>query len=205
MESRNILRVSPARLRGLGGSESISEPMVDAPAVVMPIIAPSGIAGENADISYTVRGIRGKMTLPFEFTIASPPVSQQTRRQDRLRQWTRDVASAAQRFWDGSAPTAGSIMVSVIYFSHGRPFDLDNIPKPILDALKGLVYGDDNQVTDLICRKRNLNDEMEILTDLASLDRSLSSQIEFLHIVVENAPQQEVVSWYRTRLLPKGS
>ncbi len=82
---------------------------------------------------------------------------------------------------------------------------MDNIPKPILDALKGLVYVDDNQVTDLVCRKRYLNDEMEILTDLASLERALSSRIEFLHIVVEDAPQQEVVSWYRTRLLPKGN
>lgn len=82
---------------------------------------------------------------------------------------------------------------------------MDNIPKPILDALKGLVYVDDNQVTDLVCRKRYLNDEMEILTDLASLERALSSHIEFLHIVVEDAPQQEVVSWYRTRLLPKGN
>ena len=82
---------------------------------------------------------------------------------------------------------------------------MDNIPKPILDALKGLVYVDYNQVTDLVCRKRYLNDEMEILTDLASLERALSSRIEFLHIVVEDAPQQEVVSWYRTRLLPKGN
>ena len=79
------------------------------------------------------------------------------------------------------------------------------MPKPILDALKGLVYVDDNQITDLVCRKRNLSDEMDIVTDLASLDRALSRRIEFLHIVVENAPQQEIVSWYRTRLLPKGN
>lgn len=91
----------------------------------------------------------------------------------------------------------------MVYFSRGLPFDLDNLPKPILDALKGLVYSDDNQVTDLVCRKRNLSDEMGIVTDLASLDRALSSRIEFVHIVVENAPQQEIVSWYRTRLLPK--
>jgi len=82
---------------------------------------------------------------------------------------------------------------------------LDNMPKPILDALKGLVYVDDNQVTDLVCRKRSLNDDMEIVTDLVSLNDSLSSNLEFLHIVVEDAPQQEAVSWYRTRLLLRAS
>ena len=145
------------------------------------------------------------MALPFEFTISGPPVSQQTRRQDRLRQWTGHVASVAQGFWDGSTPVAGSIMVSVIYFSHGLPFDLDNIPKPILDALKGLVYVDDEQITDLVCRKRNLNDNPRIASESVSLNEALSSGGQFLHIVVENAPDGEVVSWYRTRLLPRAS
>ena len=134
-----------------------------------------------------------------------PPVSEQTRRRERLERWRREVGVVARGVWNDSDPVGEPIAVTVIYFSHGRPFDLDNIPKPILDALKGLVYVDDNQVTDLVCRKRYLNDEMEILTDLASLERALSSHIEFLHIVVEDAPQQEVVSWYRTRLLPKGN
>jgi hypothetical protein len=82
---------------------------------------------------------------------------------------------------------------------------LDNMPKPILDALKGLVYVDDNQVTDLVCRKRGLNDDMVIVTDLVSLNDSLSSSLEFPHIVVEDVPQQEAASWYRTRLLVRAS
>jgi Holliday junction resolvase RusA-like endonuclease len=41
---------------------------------------------------------------------------------------------------------------------HGEStMDIDNIPKPISDALQGLVYLDDEQVTDVLCRKRNLN------------------------------------------------
>ena len=46
-------------------------------------------------------------------------------------------------------------------------FDLDDlfehfIPKPILDALKGMVFTDDSQVVHLICRKRDLNDGPQI-------------------------------------------
>ena len=33
---------------------------------------------------------------------------------------------------------------------------MDNIVKPILDSLKGLVYQDDSQITDLISRRRPL-------------------------------------------------
>ena len=44
---------------------------------------------------------------------------------------------------------------NVTYFFDDTPFDVDNIPKPILDALKGLVFRDDSQVYDLLCRKRN--------------------------------------------------
>jgi crossover junction endodeoxyribonuclease RusA len=40
--------------------------------------------------------------------------------------------------------------------------DIDNLPKPILDALKGLVYLDDTQITDVVCRKRNLHSDLRV-------------------------------------------
>ncbi len=94
-------------------------------------------------------------------------------------------------------------MVTVIYFHDGRRFDVDNIPKPILDALNGLVFSDDNQVTDLVCRKLNLDDLPRVVSGSAVLNEAIDKGEQFLHIVVENAPEREVVAWYRTRLLPK--
>ncbi len=35
-------------------------------------------------------------------------------------------------------------MVTITYVYDEVPLDVDNIPKPILDALKGLVFSDDN-------------------------------------------------------------
>ena len=72
--------------------------------------------------------------------------------------------------------------------------DVDNIPKPILDALKGLVYSDDSQVTDLLCRKRNLNDISQVESPSIILNKAFDRGDEFLHIVVEDAPIQEVIS-----------
>ena len=146
-----------------------------------------------------------KMTLPFDFTIAGPPVSQQARRAERIEEWRDAVKEAANRLWLGAPPVEGVVMVTVIYFHDGRRFDVDNIPKPILDALNGLVFSDDNQVTDLVCRKLNLDDLTRVVSGSEVLKEAIDNGGQFLHIVVENAPEREVVAWYRTRLLPKAA
>ena len=86
-------------------------------------------------------------------------------------------------------------MVTITYFydDDSAPIDVDNIPKPILDALKGLVYLDDNQVTDILCRKRRLSGALEVGNLTEVLDRGLKGGDEFLHILVENAPDQGVI------------
>ena len=71
--------------------------------------------------------------------------------------------------------------------------------------LKGLVYGDDHQVTDLICRKVVLNGNWEIFSESVALNDALVGGREFLHIVAEGVPEQEVVSWYQTRLMSRAS
>ncbi len=84
-------------------------------------------------------------------------------------------------------------MLTITYFHEGNSLDVDNIPKPILDALKDLVYSDDTQVTDLVCRKRNLNDDLRIVNSSSVLAEGFDRGNEFLYVVVEDAPDQEVI------------
>lgn len=56
------------------------------------------------------------------------------------------------------------VMLSITYFFTDKQMDVDNIPKPISDALNGLAYFDDEQITDIICRKRYLGDDLRIET-----------------------------------------
>lgn len=49
-------------------------------------------------------------------------------------------------------------MLTITCIHNNRPLDVDNIPKPVIDALKGLVFTDDRQITDMLCRKRQLLD-----------------------------------------------
>lgn len=101
----------------------------------------------------------------------------------------------AEQYWPaGELPASGPILLTITYFYESLSIDIDNLPKPISDALKGLVYLDDDQMTDVLCRKRNLNSNLRIENPSRVLADGLSRGNEFLYIVVEEAPEQEVIS-----------
>jgi hypothetical protein len=56
------------------------------------------------------------------------------------------LAAAAQSV--SSVPLAGGRLYSKVYYFHRgkRGIDADNLSKPVLDALSGIVYQDDSQV-----------------------------------------------------------
>ena len=83
-------------------------------------------------------------------------------------------------------------MVSITYFYIDSPPDVDNMTKPILDALKGLIYIDDRQVSDLVCRKRDLNSDLRIQNPSALLSTRLRGSGQFLYINIRDASSQEV-------------
>ena len=96
--------------------------------------------------------------------------------------------------WGVEQPFVGDVMVTITYlYNRGSiDIDVDNIPKPILDALKGLVYSDDSQVTDLLCRKRPSDGDLGIdnFSTLFRATQELSE--EFVHVNVDDALNREV-------------
>lgn len=102
---------------------------------------------------------------------------------------------AAERFWPAEAtPTADPVTFTIIHFYDNRVLDVDNLPKPILDALKGLVFQDDAQVTDLICRKRYLRGDSDPLKPSSVLDEGLDRGVDFFYIAIDEASDQEVTA-----------
>jgi hypothetical protein len=132
------------------------------------------------------------MAIPFEFVIPGPPVSLQARRSERRDQWKQDVRSAAEKHWGGEPPFTGPVAVTITYFFGRVWFDVDNIPKPILDAMEGLVYANDRQIFDLLCRKRELDPNLRIRNASPMLSESLQAGGQFLHIIVANVVSHEV-------------
>ena len=132
------------------------------------------------------------MPIPFELVIDGPPVSQQARRRDRVRQWTDEVRSIASNAWNSEPPVDEVLSVTVTYLFDSIPIDVDNIPKPILDALKGMVYSDDSQIIDLHCRTRKMTDSLQISDPPAALTEYLLQSRPVVHISVIYALRREV-------------
>ena len=105
----------------------------------------------------------------------------------------QSVRTAAESRWDGEPPFMGEVAVTITYVSSRARLDVDNIPKPILDALTGLVYADDRQVADLLCRRKSLEPNLRIRNASPLFYESFRAGEQFLHVIVSNAPVQEVV------------
>ncbi len=91
----------------------------------------------------------------LEFVVIGTPVSVQASSAAR-RFWQQRVATAArQAAGEWVASRAASVVLSVAYFYAYEPVaDLDNIVKPLQDALKTIAYEDDIQAVDLIASMR---------------------------------------------------
>lgn len=83
--------------------------------------------------------------------------------------------------------------VTLICLFTDRDVDVDNVPKPILDALTGFVYVDDYQVTDLVVRKRSLSDMRFEREPSPELVRYIGNGREVVHISVEIALTEEAL------------
>ena len=91
-------------------------------------------------------------------------------------------------------PVTVDVVVAITYFYFGQaPIDVDNMAKPILDALKGFIYQDDKQVTVLVSRKRDLGSDLPDAGQSALLMERLSAPGSFVHILVDDARNREVI------------
>jgi len=130
----------------------------------------------------------------FEFIVDGPPVSQQTRRRERLREWKITVRQEAEKYWEWEQkPANGLVMLQVTYFYDAILIDVDNIVKQIQDAIIGLAYIDDRQVTDVLVRKRDLSSNFIAKNMTSTLAEGFFRGNDFLYILVIDAPDQEVL------------
>jgi crossover junction endodeoxyribonuclease RusA len=106
------------------------------------------------------------------------------------RQWQERVRRAAEAAWPEAALPVGSncLLIVVYYGEHPVLLDNDNLVKPIQDALNGLVYRDDSQVTDTMIRKTSLYQNFFIEDQSEVLLSALRHRVSFVHVQVDMAP-----------------
>jgi Holliday junction resolvase RusA-like endonuclease len=123
----------------------------------------------------------------FEFVVEGPAVSLRASIKSRRRyqKWVMFVRDAAQSEWPGlAASTSNHVEVVISNYYTAIPPDVDNIIKPILDALKTLVYTDDQQVYKVTSQKLALSAGTRIDEPGPILAEALRVYTELLHIVV---------------------
>ena len=129
--------------------------------------------------------------LPFEFVVDGPPVSHQATDRDRLARWRERVREAAAAAWPpADMPETDQLEIAVTYYHEGETVNLDNdnMIKPIQDALAGLVYINDRQITDTRVRKTSLDGAFRIRGTSVVLALAFVRSVEFIHVALRKKP-----------------
>ncbi len=71
---------------------------------------------------------------------------------------------------------------TLVYFHSEAQLDTDNIIKPVQDALKGITYSDDRQVTDVFAARRELTGRFGIATMTPRLAGAITMGQTFLYV-----------------------
>jgi Holliday junction resolvase RusA-like endonuclease len=129
----------------------------------------------------------------FEFVIPQGPLSQRAKSRS-LRRWKETVEERARASMTESFTLATDpIALTLLYFYDEKMVDLDNVLKPIQDALSGVIYEDDSLITDVVVRGRRrrttfkLNDVSPVLAEGLDLGK------EFIFISIEEPPPQDTL------------
>jgi Holliday junction resolvase RusA-like endonuclease len=125
----------------------------------------------------------------LEFVLPGPPVSHQPTDKANLRAWQATVRAEAAKVWK-AAPLTGKLKFLLINFHEGDkpPLDIDNMVKPIWDALNKLVYNDDRQIRCSETLHVPIDDPIKIRGASAILLGAYSKGDEFLYVRIEDAP-----------------
>ena len=130
----------------------------------------------------------------LEFHVQGPAISGQAKNKPLLHAWIARVASAARAAWpDYRPPMAGDVEVYISEFSEFPTADRNNMAKPILDAMQGIVYTNDKQVKNLHVEWCDIEGSYIVRFMSPIVAAALSVGKEFLWVRVSpNAPRQDL-------------
>ena len=87
--------------------------------------------------------------------------------------------------WPG--PSTGQFHFTLVYLCTGKTADVDNIIKPIQDALRGLVYADDALIVDVDGHRRLLTGIFDLTRLPPLLSAGVVSQKECVYMRVQES------------------
>lgn len=135
-----------------------------------------------------------EIVFPIEFLVTGTPVSVQTKRTAARDEWKARVRTASA----GAIPSPhfafdGKVSVTLYYLPE-EPMqgDIDNIIKPILDALSLHIYLDDQQVERIVAQKFEPGSEYVFSRPSATLEEAWRGERPVLYVRISDDPSEEL-------------
>jgi crossover junction endodeoxyribonuclease RusA len=127
----------------------------------------------------------------FEACVHGQAISAQSGNRPRLHTWKRQVTDVAAVVWAGREPLGGELELHVFHYAETLAGDLDNLNKPIQDALRGVAFLNDRQVKLLRGGWRDINGVYRVRYISLPLGAAFSDGRPFVHMRIWRATVTE--------------
>jgi crossover junction endodeoxyribonuclease RusA len=154
------------------------------------------IVGWASGISYAAPGdcMSVEIKFPIEFVVEGTPVSLQRKRRSSVDQWKAQIIDASRAVLpQGHFATSAALAITLFYFpANPMEGDLDNIVKPILDALDRHIYMNDRQIHRILVQKFELEQSFEFGSPSPTLQDALNKPRPMLYIRIADDPFEDM-------------
>ncbi|MBO2009741.1 RusA family crossover junction endodeoxyribonuclease [Hymenobacter negativus] len=132
------------------------------------------------------------MVTIFELLLPRRPVSLQAK---RLQPWKAYVRAEAAQVWTTSPSDADAFRLTLVYLCNTSPVDIDNIIKPIQDALETVVYPADELITDVDSHRRLFTEPFDLTSLPILLIQGIAQQQECVYVRVQAGTAQPLQNY----------
>lgn len=136
-----------------------------------------------------------EIEFPIEFLVRGTPVSFQSKRPESREEWKGRVRSASASVIPQPYFASGDRMSITLYYLPKEPMqgDVDNIVKPVLDALSRHIFIDDRQVERVLVQKFEPGNVFGFVRPTETFAEALAGEKPVLYVRVSNDPFEDLV------------
>lgn len=135
-----------------------------------------------------------EIEFPIEFLVYGTPVSQQAKRSESREEWKERIRDASKTAIPDYHFASDDRMSVTLFYLPREPMegDIDNIVKPILDALGQHIYRDDVQVERIVVQKFGPRTIFNFQQPSKTFLTAIEGRKPVLYIRVSNDPEEEL-------------
>jgi hypothetical protein len=134
-----------------------------------------------------------ELSFPIEFLVHGTAVSLQAKRAESKNEWKERVKAASVAVIPQPHFASEEPIGITLYYLPDEPMqgDIDNIVKPILDALSRHIYIDDRQVERLVIQKFEPGIPFELANPSETIAAAVTGPRPVLYVRLSDKPRGE--------------